>query len=242
MIKIGLDLAVRTVGLAILYEDGTLFSDSFTSKEKDYLKLQIEMTDWVWEKIVKVIFTVENVGDGINKQTLNEHILIIEDLYVGLDPASSLDAAKVHGGVIDRYYNLTKQYPEVIGAMPARTRIGINPRASKAEIQLAVIDKYNLGVIPNEIRGEIIRLRNIYELLKERVKESRKNASTILKNRLSKEQAEGKRIMDNGFKRMSTQIKNLTGIDEHKADAIVLVMGTHLNETQNIKNPQNLVN
>src|SRR3989304_7170843 len=195
MIKIGIDLAVRTVGLAIK-KDNQFKYESYTSKEKNYTLLQIEMTDWVFNKI-----------DNESSYIKGQHSLIIEDLFVGLDPTSSLDAAKVHGSVIYEYNKRTKLFPKIVGAIGARNLVNIASRASKAEIQMAVIDKLGLGLVTNEVRGEIVSLRNHYELIKKRILEQKKIASSILKEKLNRDQSEAKRIMDNGFNRMSTQIR-----------------------------------
>ena len=167
MITIGLDMAVRTVGIAVQNGDNPIVYKSYTNKEKDYFKLQIGIVDWVFGEIQNLVgYSLEFMtSQGMHFD------LIMEDLYVGLDPTSALDAAKSQGAVIDRYYRLTNKFPIIIGPIAARKLVGIDSRASKAEIQLAVVDKLKICTnIDCAIRGEIIQARNHYELIKKRVK------------------------------------------------------------------------
>ena len=207
MIKIGLDLAVRTCGLAIL-ENKKLVYNSFISKEKDYFKLQIEMADWVFDKIKNYI----NLAN----------ILIIEDIYVGLDPYSALDAARVQGAVIDRYYNLTKKFPIVISAMQARKNIGLETGLSKAEYQLWVIDTFKLPGLTDEIRGEIIRVGKYWEQIDNQIKKDKKNATKTIKDNLNFKLKELNKETKNTFNKLSNKVTKETGISSHVADAILL--------------------
>jgi len=209
MIKIGLDLAVRTVGLAIKYPDGSIKYDSYKGKAKDYFELQTEMIDWVFD----------NIMDCFKE----EHEVILEGIFTGVNPKAALNAAKVQGGVIDRYHRFTSQYPSIITAISARKKMGIAVQIHKAEIQLEVIKRYQLGTVTTDISGQVIRERNKYERIKERTKARRKSASTKLKAKINKAQKEAKKEMDKTLSKMSTQIKKQTGLDEHMADALVLV-------------------
>lgn len=211
MIDIGLDLAVRTVGLAIRHEDRELEYESFKSKEKDYFELQIEMTNWVFRKIEELLQL--------------DHRLTLEGIFSGVNPKAALTASRIQGGVIERYYRLTQKFPRVLNASTARKLAGMPVKLSKTEIQIEMAQRYNLGKIDSNTIGTVVRTRNGYESLKARMKVRRKGASKVLLKRLKKEQTEAKKECDRVLSRMSTQIKREIGLDEHMADAIVLIVG-----------------
>ena len=211
MIKIGLDLAVRTVGIAIKQNDGVILYSSYKGKEKDYFKLQTEVVDWVF--------------DGIMESLTEDHELILEGIFTGVNPKAALNAARTQGAVIDYYHRLIGKYPRIVTAVSARKNIDMAVQIHKAEIQLEIVKRYNLGEVSTNVRGEIIRARNSYEQLKTRNRIRLKTASTVLKTRLKKEQKLAKKEMDKTLSKMSTQVKKETGLDEHMADAIVLIGG-----------------
>jgi Holliday junction resolvasome RuvABC endonuclease subunit len=225
--KIGLDAAVRTCGIAILeVETQKLQYFSHISKEKDYFKLQIEMADWVFEKIgslvdlkYKMLTSSFHADDGV----IRDHILIMEDLYVGPSPLSVLDAAKLQGAIIDRYYSLTDKFPEIISALTARKKLGLETNLSKAEYQLWIIDRYNLAVISEQTRGEIIRVGNHWERQYKNLNDAKKGAPPHIKLKLNEDIKELNKETKNALNRLSKQLTKETGIDEHMSDAIILV-------------------
>jgi Holliday junction resolvasome RuvABC endonuclease subunit len=222
--KIGLDVAVRTCGIAILeVETQKLQYFSHISKEKDYFKLQIEMTNWVFEKIKSRITDFQIPALTTSFEEKKEHILIMEDLYVGPSPLSVLDAAKLQGAIIDRYYSLTGKFPEIISALTARKKLGLETNLSKAEYQLWIIDRYNLAVVSEQTRGEIIRVGNYWERQYKNLNDAKKGASKHIKDKLNEDIKELNKDTKNALNRLSKQLTKETGIDEHMADAILLI-------------------
>jgi len=218
MIKIGLDLSTRTVGLAIL-DNQKLIYDSYISKEKNYLKLQIEIVDWVFKKITPFL--------------PKEHKLIIEDLFVGFDPYSTIDTARIQGAIIDKYYQITNQFPIFIEAITVRKRLNLETNLSKAEYQLYIIEKFKIKGLKKETKGEIIRIGNYWELKYRNLMNSRKNASKILKEKINKDIKELNKITKNSFNKLSTQLTKETGINSHIADAIILTISNGIQTPQN---------
>lgn len=218
MLRIGLDLSTRTCGLAIL-EGGKLTYDSYQSKEKDYLKLQVEIVDWIFNKI--------------NWSIQQPHNLIIEDIYMGLDPYSTIDTARTQGAVIDRYFKITKKFPIFVSAISARKTLGWEANLSKAEYQLYVIEKWGIeGMLP-ETKGEIIRIGNHWVIEYKRLSENKKNASKVLKEKLNKDIRELNKITKNSLNKLSTKLTKETNLTQHSSDAIILVMADEKQTNQN---------
>lgn len=211
MNKIGLDLAVKTVGVAILDEKRLVFeSYTISSKKLSVFESQKLMVDWVWEYI-KPFLTEENS-------------VVVEDVFSGINPKASINAARVQGALIDRYIQTTGKYPHLVMAASARKNIGIDCRWSKAQIQMYIIDKFGLGEIDKKTRSSIISLPIQHERKKETFKTQMKGAGKGRQKILKKQWYQTKKEFDNEMKRLSTEVKQQTKIDEHIADAIVLAL------------------
>lgn len=215
MLNIGLDLATRTCGLAIL-EEGKLKYDSFQSKEKDYLKLQVELTDWVFSRI--------------NWSIQQPHNVIMEDIYVGLDPYSTIDTARTQGAVIDRYYKITGKFPNIVSAITARKKLGLETNLSKAEYQLYVIEKWGIEGMSAETKGEIVRAGNYWEIEYKRLCENKKNASKILKEKINLDIKNLNKLTNSTFNKLSTKLTKETNLTNHSSDAIILAMSNEKSE------------
>lgn len=224
MLRIGLDLATRTCGVSIYSEEEKklLHYSSYSSKEKDYFKLQTEMVGWVFKILERFVFFYQRGGSGA--LVLPEHKLIIEDVYVGFDPYSVIDTARTQGAIIQKYWDYTNQYPIIISAISARKNIGLEANLTKVEYQLYTIDKFKLVTLSEELRGEIIRTSKHWEIEFNRLTENKKKASKIVKEKINKEIKKLDRESKNALNRLSTKVKNETGIDEHVADSIILAL------------------
>jgi Holliday junction resolvasome RuvABC endonuclease subunit len=206
--KIGLDASARHVGICVLKDDTQIvLLDSYTGKEKDYLKLQIEMVSAIFSRITPY---------------LQESILIIEDIFVGINPISTIDAGRLSGAIIHEYHRLTNTIPIIVTAIEARKAINLATNLSKVEYQIFVVDKFSLGTIKEEIRNEVIRIGNHWELEYQRITKAKRTASKIMKEKLTKDLKKITNDSKNALSRLSTQVKNDTGINEHKADAVIL--------------------
>lgn len=210
-IKIGLDLAVRTCGLAILEEEKLIKYVSLVSKEKNYLKLQVEMVDWILSEILS--FIVEK-----------PHQVNLEDLFYSANFDSTKWACRTQGAFLDRYFQITKKHPLLVMATTVRKAAGIESWADKAKIQLFIIDKFKLGEVSQNVRGEVIRLETNWDIQYKKLMQNKKEASKVLKEKISRDLKELNRITKNSFNRLSTEIKKQTKIDEHISDSIVLAL------------------
>jgi len=215
MYKIGIDLAVRTCGVAVFEESTLLKHVSYISKEKDYYKLQIEMTNWVINEINPYITNHEDIPHNLN----------IEDIFVGLNPLSCLDAARVQGSIIYEYWRITRKYPNIIGAITVRKFLGLETWLSKAEYQQWVVEKFNLGTISEEVKSEIVRTGNHCDLEYQRLNAAKKGASKAHIINLNKQLKDLNRVTKNTFNRLSKEIVKQTGVDEHQADAVIMCLG-----------------
>lgn len=211
MITIGLDLAVRTCGLSVIEEDMLIKYTSLVSKEKNYLKLQTEMVDWIFSQISPFIIR-------------KTHQLNLEDLFYSANFDSTKWACRTQGAVLDRYFQITKKYPLLVMATTVRKAAGVESWADKAKIQLFILDKFKLGEVSQNVRNEITRLENTWDIQYKKLMQDKKSASKVLKEKISKDLKELNRITKNAFNRLSTEIKNQTKIDEHIADSIILSM------------------
>ena len=74
MIKIGLDLAYRSCGVAVITEDKLFYTSNDLSKEKNHCSLVINhMADWVFSQIQPYI----SLG------ATSDHVLVMEDIFKG---------------------------------------------------------------------------------------------------------------------------------------------------------------
>jgi len=211
MYRIGLDLAYNSVGVCIR-NSKTLKYDSLVLPQKEQMQLS-EL-----EKIARLINWLFDYLDGYIYKT---HTLIIEDIFVGFNFKSYKVVASMIGAVSYKYYALTGKEPILRMAVTARKLAGIDTRSQKAVVQLFVIDKFELGKVDNVIREKVLRLAPICnERFKKPTGVSKKEAEE-LKRKFNK----GRNKAKNLLARLSTQIANETGINEHIADAIVLTLG-----------------
>ena len=211
MFKIGLDLAFRTVGVAVR-SPTKLYYDSLDLSGKKMTKEEIQNTiiDWIFQEISPYIY--------------EKHQLIIEDLFYGRNFEAIKNAARVQGGVQDRYYCKTHKKPEYILATTARKKVGVKAWSSKPELQLFAIDKFKLALVDSEIRTTLTSLLSGHEKEKLVCSFLGKEAKTkVGKEKIVKRLSNSKRILSNALNRLSNKIKKVTGINEHMADAIVLV-------------------
>jgi len=192
MIKLGLDMATNSCGLCIMTPKKVRYGSFILSlrERKELSKSEkIErMTNWIFE----------NIG----KYFKQDHRLVVEDVFLGKNADAFKHVCRLQGALEHTYFRLTGKQIKYLMAVSARKNLDLRTRASKAEVQLFVIDKYNLGEVDNSIR----------EYVNEQLQEyQNKNLSaTTFKKRMNK---------------VSTQIGKLTGINEHIADAIVLCLG-----------------
>lgn len=219
MLQIGLDLSYKTVGIACIDKSNNLLYHSIeinSSKYKGYSNLQFqnEIVNLIWEYF------------KANKLLEVDTILYIEDVFSGINPKATINTARVQGAVIDRYSLYTNKLPKLIMAVTARKNIGINAKSNKAEIQLYIIDKFKLGKISDEVRGNIISFPIQYARKRDILQIQMKTAGLGRKKLLKNELKMLKKEYDKSMSKLSTEIKKQTNINEHIADAIVLAMQT----------------
>jgi len=214
MIKIGLDFAFKTCGIAVIGNNSLIYdSYDISSKKMNVFDAQQLMINWIWEYIQPFIVV--------------EHELIIEDVFSGINPKATINAARTQGGLIDRYLQKINKHPKMVMASTARKNIGVSARLQKAELQLWVIDKLKLAQIPNNIRSQIISLPIKYERDRTRISAQIKACGTKTTNKsklLRKQIHETKKTYQNTMDKLSTEIGKLTTINEHIADAVILAM------------------
>ena len=191
--KIGLDLAQNTVGYAVRLNQKITYDSLVLSlkekKELDDFDRVERLTSWVFTKLSAVL--------------KKPHELILEDIFLGTNAVGYKKAGRTQGAFIHHYRQITGQKPKLIMAITARKEIeDLRTRASKAEIQVYVVDRFNLGEIDGKIRKIINDELNNYQ--------TKKISTTTFKSRMTK---------------VSKIIAKDTGVDEHMADAIILTVG-----------------
>ena len=198
MNKIGLDLAYRTVGIAIINKEKLIYTSYDLSKERlPTPTLIYHMVDKVWETIERYITT--------------PHSLVIEDIFKGKwDNLKNI--ARVQGGVISRYIQATGLCPELILATDARKRVNIPIIAPKVAIQLWALDLFKIDT-----------RRDIDPVYRKRIEESIKEYYKLYS---SKNKSDKKRIklLEKQFDTDTKRIHEITGLDNHSADAMVLAL------------------
>lgn len=195
MIRIGLDMASNSCGVAVLTPKQLQY-DSFIIKGKELKELSKS------EKIERMVnWVFENIQEHFKK----DHKLIVEDTFLGKNAEAFKNVCRLQGAVEHVYFKLTGKHVHYVMAVSARANLDLLTRASKAEVQLYVIEKFNLV----KIKGELAELAEYVEAQRAEYKAKAMNSSTF-KSRMNK---------------ASKQIEKLTGIDEHRADSIVLCMG-----------------
>jgi len=210
--NIGLDLAMRNCGIAVMDGEKLLSHYSYETKTKGYLELQIEMVTWILK-------TIKPYGGFTGNR------IILEQVYTGVNPAASINTARIHGGVIQKMYEETGKFPVMPLATTARRYLGLETWLSKAELQMWVIDKFKLGTVNEEVRGEMMRADRHWTLNTKRLGDKKKyTKDKWIKAEITKEINKLNKDTKNTFNRMSTQIIKQTGITSHAADSIVLAM------------------
>ena len=211
MIKIGLDFAFKTCGIAVI-GNKSLTYDSYdiSSKKINVFDAQQLMINWIWEYIQPFIVV--------------EHELIIEDVFSGINPKATINAARTQGGLIDRYVQKVNKHPKLVMAASARKYVGVSARLQKAELQLWVIDKLKLAEIPNSVRSQVVSLPIQFERDKQKFLSQNKVGGTGRKKILKKLFFERKKLYNKSMGQLSTEIAKLTTINEHVADAVILAM------------------
>lgn len=180
-----LDLSSKCTGWAKFSKDGKLVKKGRITpdpKLHPYLKLH-----YVADQVEKLFSSIEEV--------------IIEGLYVGINPKAVLYLARLSGAVMDRWMSHTYKKPYIYNASSARALIGINGKAHKAEIQLHIIKLYKFA--------SDIKIKEYDKIHKQLVIDykAKKLTKGQFKYRLDK---------------LSKQIDSETGIGEDIADSIVL--------------------
>jgi len=192
MIKVGLDLAHKTCGIAILRED-KLSYDSKIILQKSLSEIEIswQMTEWIFEQL---------------KPYLEEPFeLVLEDIFKGYNFDALKNTARTQGAVVDRYIQLKGIHPKYVTVITARKKVGVPIRAPKVAIQLWAMDTFKLGQIDPQFREHIEKtIERYYQKLDSKEK---KELSLDLKD-------------------YSSRIAISNGIDEHRADAILLTLGS----------------
>lgn len=196
MIKIGLDLAFRTVGVAIISENKLLYtSHDLSSYKMPAIQIMNCMVNKVWEDIKPYIIL--------------PHKIVLEDIFKG-KWYNLKNIARTQGAVIDRYIKDTNKYPELVLAITARNKLNIPNIAPKVAIQLWAIDKFKLdknNKIDKVYRSKVDdTIQQYYKLYNTK----NKNAKKQLK------------LVENILEQQTLKVEELTGLSNHSADAIVL--------------------
>lgn len=200
MIQIGLDLAYRSCGIAVKTDTTLSYTSKDLSKEKYHCSLIVShMADWVLSEIQPYLSF--------------PHVLVMEEIFKGRW-LNIKQIARTQGAVMDRYVRVTGQCPELVSAINARNRVNIPPRAPKVEIQLWALKTFKLkSQIDKEYSEKITEtISSYYELLGVKSKAGRKRLQ-LLEKELNKQ---------------TLKVAEITGLDNHMADAIVLALGAEV--------------
>lgn len=200
MIKIGLDLAYRSCGIAVQTETTLSYTSIDLSKQKSHCSIVLSnMADRVLSEIQPYI--------------TSPHILIMEEIFKGRWE-NLKQMARAQGAVMDRYVQKTGKCPELVSAVIARNRVNISPRAPKVEIQLWALATFKLK---QQVDKEYLQkveetIRTYYTLLKSSKKTDRKRL----------------KLIDKELSKQTLKVAEITGLDNHMADAIVLASGAEV--------------
>ena len=200
MIKIGLDLAYRSCGIAVITEDKLFYASNDLSQDRSQcLRVIHRMTDWIFSQIKSYLSST--------------HILVLEDIYKGRWETLK-NIARVQGAVSDRYFQQTGLYPELISAVTARNRVSLSPQSPKVAIQLWALDTFKIGKTIDKVY-----LKKINETIEtyHSIKNSKKKND---RNRI--------KLIEKDLDSQTLKLAQLTGLDNHAADAIILSMGAEV--------------
>ena len=204
MIKIGLDLAYRSCGVAVITEDKLLYTSNDLSKDKEHCSIVIHhMTEWVFKQIQPYI----SLG------ATSDHILVMEDIFKGRWETLK-NIARVQGAVMDRYISITGKQPQLIDAVTARNRVNLSPQSPKVAIQLWALDTFKIG-------------KTIDKIYLKKINETVENYYSIKK---SKKKGDSKRLklIEKDLDSQTVKVAQITGLDNHMSDAIILAQGAVL--------------
>lgn len=184
---LALDVSTTVTGYVLMDEGLNLLKQGQFSIE-DRTLTDIQYTTVITKEVFKLIKEFKPTD------------LIIEDVFVGFNPANFKTWCRVHGGV-GMSWAVKHNEPNFMMAKGARPRVGLSGNATKIEIQLEVTKQYKL--IKN----------SVYIAYDTQFQE-------LLKKRKSKEY--NKNQFDYRIKKISKAFEEETGISEHMADANVL--------------------
>ena len=199
MIKIGLDLAYRSCGVAVITPDKLLYSSRDLSKEKSHCSVIVShMADWVLGEIQPYLHL--------------PHALVMEDIFKGKwDNLKQM--ARAQGAVMDRYVLKTGQSPELVSAINARNRVNLPPQAPKVAIQLWALATFKLDKLKSQLDKEYLAKLN----------ETIARYYTLV-NSHKKGDAKRIKLLAKELGKQTLKVAELTGLDNHMADATLLAL------------------
>jgi len=192
-----LDLSSKCTGWAKFSKDGKLIKKGRITpdpKLHPYKRLQY-VTDQV-----KPLF------EGIDT-------LIIEGLYVGINPKAVLYLARLSGAVMYAWMSYKFTIPFIYNASSARKLAGVNGRAHKAEVQLHILKLYKFA---SDIK----------------IKEYNRTLNQLISDFKEKEITKGQ--FKYRLDKLSKLIDKETGIGEDIADSIILGIAHHKKGKTNV--------
>jgi len=179
------DLSTKCTGWSKFSKDGKLIERGRIVPADDidnYFKIH-----YIVEKLKELYKTVDEI--------------VIEDLYVGINPKSVLYLARLSGAVAYSWLEYKYRPPVFYNASHARKLAGINGRCQKAEVQLFVLEKYKF-CSKTDLKKYSADVTKYYGMLKDKV------------------------ITKGSFKYKMDKLSKLidleTGIGEDVADSIIL--------------------
>jgi len=178
---LNLDLSSSCVGWSKFTKDGKLLNKGRIEPAKDIAN---------YFKINYLTREIEKLYKGINE-------LIIEDLFYGKNFKAIIYLARLSGAVINSWVNYKYKEPTLYMACRARKLAGLNGKAQKAEIQVAMLKKYKFASVKEIAKYEVMidNLKDKYKD-KEIKKGSFKYRMTKLSNLIDEETSIGNDIAD----------------------------------------------
>jgi len=185
MSYLSLDLSLSSTGYSVFSDDGKLLTHNKVVPDKGL------------DNATKIHFIVGKLKELFT----NVDMLLIEDLYVNLNPKAVIWLARLSGGVIFSWMDTKYKAPKLYQAIQARPLAGIKGNAHKAEIQMFILEKYKK--VPY---AQIKKYKTEFNNLKAQysVKKLTKSQYNYAKDKLS------------------LQIETETGLGEDEADSIII--------------------
>ena len=153
------------------------------------------MTDWIFTQIQPYLSS--------------PHILVMEDIYKGRWETLK-NIARVQGSVSDRYVQQIGLYPELVSAVVARNRVNLSPQSPKVAIQLWALTTFKLG-------------KKIDKVYLSRINETVESYLSLKKSKkVNKKRLQG---IEKELGKQTLKVAEITGLDNHCADAMVLALG-----------------